>query len=275
VAPPEAERIEGIAALLRDRLGEPPEVAAVLGSGWREAVQGILLQPESLPLEEIPDWPLPRVAGHGTALTEGRCRGRRAILVGGRVHAYEGFKAREIVRGVRALAAWGVPAFVLLNAAGSVDSHRRPGSLMVWRDHLNFRLPNPLVAPETPDGQPVFLDLSDLYDPAWRKGLFKTCPVLRTGVYAGLLGPSYETPAEVHRLRVSGADAVGMSTIPEALAARAAGGRVLAMSLLTNLAAGIGLSRPSHQEVLAMARIHAPAARETLCAALECAPKPD
>lgn len=265
---PEEGAIAGLAEALRRRLGAPPDVAVVLGSGWAGQVGALLAEAEEAPLADFAGWPLPRVAGHGATLRLGLLAGRRAALCGGRVHAYEGYTARELVRGVRALCAWGARSVLLLNAAGSLREERPPGSFMPVRDHVNLGLPNPLAADQTPDGWAVFLDAVELYDPAWREGLLAARADLLPGVYAGLPGPSYETPAEVAWLRALGADAAGMSTIPEALAARAAGARVLAISLLTNFAAGIRGSRPSHEEVLAAAAAGGAEASAVLAAAV-------
>jgi purine-nucleoside phosphorylase len=140
-------------------------------------------------------------------------------------------------------------------------------------DHINLGLPNPLAANQSEDGSATFLDLVDLYDPSWCQALLAARPELIPGVYAGLPGPSYETPAEVCRLQQMGADAVGMSTIPEALAARAAGATVMAVSMMTNYAAGIDGSRPSHAEVLETAAAHGERAAEVLSATITAAPR--
>jgi purine-nucleoside phosphorylase len=167
---------------------------------------------------------------------------------------------------------WGVKNFILLNAAGSTSESYPPGTLMALADHLNMGLPNPLTGPNTPTGQITFVDLVDLYDPTWRAALTATCTDVKTGIYAGMLGPSYETPAEVAMVAQLGGHAVGMSTIPEAIAAKAAGARVLAISMMTNLAAGVGGSRPNHQEVLDTAAEHGKRASEVLkCAVLAAA----
>ncbi|TAH36830.1 MAG: purine-nucleoside phosphorylase [Planctomycetota bacterium] len=266
----EAQRVRALADALRSRLGPPPEIAAILGSGW--AAAGRMEPAEALPLSELPGWPVPRVPGHAPVLQVGRLAGRRVAVCGGRVHAYEGRSAAEIVRGVRALAAWGARSLLLLNAAGSLRPELAPGSCMPFTDHINLGLPNPLSAGQSMDGHAHFLDLVDLYDPEWRARLLAARPELRAGVYAGVPGPSYETPAEVGLLRALGVDAVGMSTIPEALAARDAGARVLAVSLLTNYAAGISGSRPSHGEVLRAAVEHGAGAAEVLRAAAGTAP---
>lgn len=268
----EREQIGRLAALLRERLGPAPQVTVLLGSGWRDPAAGLLVAAESLPVADLPGWPAPRVPGHGAEILAGQLENRRVALITGRVHAYEGCGAAEIARGVRAAVAWGSPCVLLLNAAGSLDPARPPGSVMPFADHLNLGLPNPLAAGQSGTGDPVFLELGDLYDPAWRDRLCARAPGLRPGVYAGLPGPSYETPAEIRMLRQLGADAVGMSTIPEALAARAAGARVLALSLLTNFAAGVSGGRPSHQEVLAAAAAHGARAAAVLRTAILEAP---
>ncbi len=267
-ATPERERVENLAAALRERLGQPPQATVVLGSGWRDRAADLLVAAKSVPLADLPGWPSPSVAGHGRDLIVGELEGRRVALITGRVHAYEGFGAAEIVRGLRAVVVWGAREVVLLNAAGSLDPARPPGSLMPFLDHVNLGLPNPLAAGASITGGPVFLDLTDLYDAAWRARLCSREPALRPGVYAGLPGPSYETHAEIKMLQSLGADAVGMSTIPEALAARAAGARVLAVSLLTNFAAGVAGGKPSHAEVLATASAHGGAALQVLRSAI-------
>ncbi len=257
-----------LAAALATALGPAPEVAVILGSGWNERARDLLSAATSLSLAGLDGWPQPRVAGHGGGLMVGELDGLTVALCGGRVHAYEGYPARELVRGVRALVRWGAPAVLLLNAAGSTREARPPGTLMPVADHINHGLPNPLAADQSEDGSAAFVDLVDLYDPAWRGRLAAAEPGLEPGVYAGLPGPSYETPAEVRAMASLGADAVGMSTIPEAIAARAAGARVMAVSLLSNYAAGVGGSRPSHLEVLATAAAHGEEAARVLAAAV-------
>ncbi len=275
----EKRLLQILADSLVKTLGPPPTVAVVLGSGWNERAAGLLSDPRVVPLSHFPDWPRPRVEGHAADLHCGELDGVRTLLCGGRVHAYEGYEAREIVRGVRALVAWGVPNLLLLNAAGSLDLERPPGGLMPLSDHLNLGLPNPLHAGQTVDTALTFTSLVGLYDEAWRAALLTRLGLpagggadVRPGVYAGLTGPTYETPAEVCMLAGLGADAVGMSTIPEAIAAHAAGARVCAISLLTNYAAGLGGSDPDHLEVLDTASAHGERAAEVLRAAVLAAP---
>ena len=269
----ECDLVTSLANGLSARLGDAPEVAVVLGSGWADRADGLLENLERIPLSDFPNWPLPRVSGHSAELRLGTIDGRRVLLCGGRVHSYEGWEARELVRGVRALVRIGVNNILLLNAAGSLRDNRRPGDLMPLADHINLGLPNPLAANQSEDGSATFLDLVDVYDPSWRQAVLAARPELLPGVYAGLPGPSYETPAEVRCLQQMGADAVGMSTIPEALAARAAGATVMAVSMMTNFAAGIEGSRPSHAEVLETAAAHGERAAEVLSATITAAPR--
>jgi len=230
---------------LRRALRVPPTTAVVLGSGLGQADLG----PEAarIPYARIPGFLRPRVSGHPGALS---MVGRTAVLRG-RVHYYEGHPLEEVVEPIRTLARLGVRTLILTNAAGGIAAGLRPGDLMGIVDHLNLMGVNPLR------GTTAFADLTRVYDRALLrraeavgKGLgFR----LKKGVYAAMPGPSYETPAEVRMLRRLGADAVGMSTVPEAIAAAHEGMKVLAISLITNRAAGAG--RPvSHEEVLERAR---------------------
>lgn len=269
----EAAQITALADSLAQTFGDPPEVAVILGSGWKDRAAGLLESPQAEACSNFPGWPLPRVAGHGGELTLGTLQGRRSLLCGGRVHSYEGYPAATLVRGVRALAAWGTEALLLLNAAGSVRVELTPGSLVAIRDHINFGIPSPLRGDQTPDGSVEFVDLVDLYEPGWRAAVRAACDDVLEGVYAGLPGPNYETPAEIAMLAGMGADLVGMSTVPEAIAARAVGLPVMAISMVTNLGAGLEGSRPSHGEVLETATAHGGRAAEVLAAAVAAAPR--
>ena len=221
------------AAFLRRRLPAVPRIAVVLGSGMGDVDLGP--SEAELPYARIPGFPKPRVAGHPGRLS---LVGGVAILRG-RVHFYEGHSMDEVVRPIRILARLGVTRVVLTNAAGGIHRALRPGDIMVITDHLNLMGANPLR------GGPHFVDLSGLYETR-----LQALRGLRRGVYAGVSGPTYETPAETAMLRALGADAVGMSTVPEAVAARQAGMRVLGLSLITNAAAGTTKKPVSHAEVL-------------------------
>lgn len=226
------------ADFLRRRLPELPETAVVLGSGLGGAALG---RPRAtIPYRSIPGFPRPSVAGHAGELS---LVGRAAVLRG-RVHFYEGGTLEEVARPVRALALLGVRTLVLTNAAGGIAPGLRPGDLMLIADHLNLMGANPLR------GGARFTDLTEVYDAGLRRRAKALDGRLREGVYAAVAGPSYETPAEVRMLRRLGADAVGMSTVPEAIAARAAGLRVLGISVIANRAAGLSRGGISHEEVL-------------------------
>jgi purine-nucleoside phosphorylase len=227
--------VEAAASYLRRRLSPLPRVAVVLGSGMGDLDLG--RSSLEIPYARIPGFPKAKVAGHPGRLS---LIGRAAILRG-RVHYYEGRSMDEVVLPVRALGLLGVERIVLTNAAGAVRTSLKPGDVMEITDHLNLMGVNPLR------GGPHFVDLTRVYEPSGLRGLKK-------GVYAAMAGPSYETPAEIRMLRALGADAVGMSTVPEAIAARGAGMRVTALSVITNAAAGTSPKPVSHAEVLETAR---------------------
>ena len=259
----EKQLVTDIAQQLQTLAGAAPSAFAVLGSGWKEQAESLISVEQRINLADINHWPLPAVSGHGGELVVGQLLGsdHRVAFITGRVHAYEGYSGAELVRGVRGMIEWGAKNVLLLNAAGSLSEDMPPGSLMLLSDHINYSLPNPLAGGE-------FVDLVDMYNPEWRAALLEKCPDITPGIYAACIGPSYETPAEVAMLQKMGASAVGMSTIPEAIAAHAMGARVMAISMLTNLAAGIAGSRPNHQEVLDTARENSQKATETLQLAL-------
>jgi purine-nucleoside phosphorylase len=267
----ECTKVDALVEILGRRLGAPPQTAVVLGSGWKELAGELLEETDCLDLHSLDNWMCPTVQGHGADLIVGQLKGapkHRVLLCSGRVHSYEGYDAAELVRGVRALVNWGATNVLLLNAAGSLREDRQPGSLMPFSDHINMGLPSPVRCGENCGHGAQFVNLVDMYHPGWRGRLLTAQPQLRPGIYAGMKGPSYETPAEVRMLAQLGADAVGMSTIPEAIAAHALGAKVMAISLLTNMAAGIGGSNPSHAEVLETATANAAAAADVLHSAL-------
>jgi len=232
-------------------LGRPPETAIVLGSGLDSFAAGLPVE-ATISYRDLPGFLPSTVPGHAAELAVLELQGERVAVMRGRLHLYEGFSASQIVFPVRALARWGVKRFFLSNAAGAVNREMAPGELMLVVDHLNLLGENPLAGP---GDEHRFIDMSDAYSPrlleiaseaAARLGIR-----LRRGVYAAVKGPSFETPAEVRMLRTLGADAVGMSTVPEVIALRSLDREVLAVSCISNMAAGID-SRPiSHEEVLA------------------------
>jgi purine-nucleoside phosphorylase len=233
------------------------EVALVLGSGLRHFADAIADRHE-VPFAAIPHWPVPRIEGHGASLVLGSVRGVVVACLTGRVHLYEGHDPHEVVRPVRTLALAGVRRFLLTNAAGGITRVLRAGDLMVLRDHVNLTGRSPLLGPHEAALGPRFPDQSAVYRAGLRQRLHAADPNLHEGVYAGLLGPSYETPAEIRMLAAMGADAVGMSTVLEAIALNALGAEVAGVSLISNSAAGIADTPLSHQEVVAAGRAAEP-----------------
>jgi purine-nucleoside phosphorylase len=196
-----------------------------------------------IPYAQIPGWPLPGVPGHEGALYAGDVAGVPALVLAGRVHLYEGHAPAEVTHAIDQAAGAGCEVVVLTNAAGAINTALNVGEIVLVRDHLNLTGSNPLV------GGPAFLDVTEVYDAGLRALAQSVAPGLREGVYAGVLGPVYETPAEVLMLGTLGADLVGMSTVHEAIAARARGMRVLALSVVTNVAAGLSGVTLDHAEV--------------------------
>jgi purine-nucleoside phosphorylase len=245
--------VAAAAAAVRAALGaRRPEVAVVLGSGLGGLAERIG-QPARIRYRDIPGFPLPTVEGHGGELVAGTLAGRVVLAQSGRFHLYEGHDAAACGLPVRVFAELGVSVVILTNAAGGIRRTFTPGTLMLIADHVNLTFRNPLIGRVLP-GDGRFPDMSDPYDPAlWAlaHAVARERGVrLETGVYAGVLGPSYETPAEIRMLERLGADAVGMSTVAEVIAARARGLRCLGISTITNPAAGIGAARLSHAEVM-------------------------
>ena len=233
---------------IRDRTGvDEHDVAVVLGSGWAPAVSQLGDPVAVLPMAELPGFTPPSAAGHGGQVLSLRIGDRRVLVFVGRIHAYEGHELRHVVHPVRTAYAAGVHTVVLTNAAGGLRDEYAVGQPVLISDHLNLTARSPLVGAQ-------FVDLVDAYSPRLRAIAREIDPSLAEGVYAGLPGPHYETPAEIRMLRTLGADLVGMSTVHETIAARAAGVQVLAVSLVTNLAAGMTGKPLSHDEVLEAGR---------------------
>ncbi|HMV33183.1 MAG: purine-nucleoside phosphorylase [Gemmatimonadales bacterium] len=235
--------------------GARPEVAIILGSGLGRLTQE-LAEPRRRGYREVPGFPLPAVEGHAGELVLGALAGRPVLCQSGRFHAYEGHAAPHLALPVRVFAALGIRTLIVTNAAGGIRRTMLPGSLMLLADQVNLTFRNPLHGPVRP-GEARFPDMSAPFDPALRlvaQAVARAERIaLAEGVYAGVLGPSYETPAEIRMLERLGADAVGMSTVPEVVAARAAGLAVLGVSVITNWAAGLGATPLSHAEVMAAA----------------------
>jgi purine-nucleoside phosphorylase len=243
-----AEAAKAAAEALAERTGVAAhDVAIVLGSGWRPAADVIGAGESEVSMGELPGFLAPTVAGHGGTARSVRIGDRRVLVLLGRTHHYEGHGVARVVHGVRTAVAAGCRTVMLTNAAGGLRQGMSVGQPVLISDHLNLTATSPLVGAE-------FVDLTDLYSPRLREVARSIDPSLEEGVYAGLPGPHFETPAEIRMLRTMGADLVGMSTVLEAIAARALGAEVFGLSLVTNLAAGITGKPLDHREVLEAGR---------------------
>jgi purine-nucleoside phosphorylase len=244
--------------------GRSPRIAVVLGSGWAGLAEQVS-DPLVVPYAELPAFPRPGVGGHAARVVLGRMGAHQVALLAGRQHPYEGGRTDGMNGALRTLAAWGVQTLVLTNAAGSLTAELPPGGLMLISDHLNLPQRSPLWE-ERDDRR--FVDMNDAYCPQLRAQALASAAgaalPLHQGVYAWVMGPQFETPAEIRMLRTLGADAVGMSTVPETIVARHAGLRVLGLSLVTNMAAGLSTERLSHAQTLLQAK----ASSGKACAAL-------
>jgi len=260
------DRVKEAADFVRARLPRVPEVAVVLGSGLGDFAS-TLQDAVSLSYEEIPHWPASKVIGHEGRLVAGAVAGKiagktapgRAIIaLSGRAHFYEGHDMRTVTFAVRVLGLLGVKILILTNAAGGINTSFAQGALMVIDDHINLMCTNPLVGPNEDRFGVRFPDMTEVYSPRLRtlaRGAEADARItLEHGVYVALHGPSYETPAEIRFLRTIGADAVGMSTVPEAIVARHMGLEVLGISCITNMAAGVLPAPLNHDEVMETAR---------------------
>jgi purine-nucleoside phosphorylase len=261
-------RIDEAAEHVKARTGAPPDVAIVLGSGLGEFATS-LRNAVSCAYAEIPHWPASVVVGHAGRLVVGTIRGKRVAALSGRAHFYEGHDLRTVTFPTRVLGRLGVPMIVLTNAAGGINLDFKPGTLMLIEDHLNLMGANPLIGPNDDRLGPRFPDMTEVYSRRLRAVAGEAGRAagvaLAQGVYAALHGPSYETPAEIRYLRAIGADAVGMSTVPEAIVARHMGMEVLGVSCITNPAAGVLPQPLVHDEVMEVAR----RVRAAFCGLLE------
>ncbi|MEI8042890.1 MAG: purine-nucleoside phosphorylase [Verrucomicrobiota bacterium] len=243
---------QAVAARLKKLSPLRPSLAIVLGSGFHHVLSRLKVEAE-VPYGSLPGFPPVGVSGHAGQLLMGSLGGTPVMVMSGRAHFYEGHPMERVTFAVRALAAYGIRDLLLTNAAGGVNRSFRPGDFMVVTDHINLMGANPLRGAPLP-GLPRFVDLTCAYDEELRRLLCqagrKCGTKLRTGVYLAVSGPSYETPAEIRAFARLGADAVGMSTVPETVVARQCGMKVAALSCITNLAAGRGQGTLSHAEVL-------------------------
>jgi purine-nucleoside phosphorylase len=238
---------------LRAKHGGGADVAVVLGSGLGDFA-GHLGGAFTIPYGDIPHWPASRVMGHAGTLVAGTLAGKKVLALSGRVHAYEGHDLQTVTFAVRALGRLGIPRVILTNAAGGISPNCARGALMVIDDHINLLGNNPLVGPNDERFGLRFPDMTYVYSPRLRTIADDTAKAIgvpiQHGVYIAVLGPSYETPAEIRAFRTLGADAVGMSTAPEAIAARHMGLEVLGISCITNAAAGVFPEPLHHSEVM-------------------------
>lgn len=249
--------VQTLVAQIRDRAGQAPiEVGLILGSGLghlADSIEGV-----SIPYSELEGFPQPGVSGHVAKLVIGNFMGTRVAIFGGRAHYYEHGDAGAMRVPLEVLKALGAERLLLTNAAGSCRPDVPPGELMLITDHINFAGANPLIG-EATDAR--FVPLADAYDPQMRAGLMRAAQdegvYLKDGIYAWFSGPSFETPAEINAIRVLGAHAVGMSTVPEVILARFLGLRAAAISTITNMAAGLSDEALSHEHTKAMAPLGA------------------
>jgi purine-nucleoside phosphorylase len=251
------DEVKEAAEHIRARVPAVPDLAIVLGSGLGDFA-GTLADAVSMVYSELPHWPVSNVIGHEGRLVIGTAAGRTIAALSGRCHVYEGHDLKTVTFAVRALGLLGVKILILTNAAGGINTGFTQGALMVIDDHINLIGDNPLVGPNDDRFGVRFPDMSEVYSRRLR-GVSDEAGraigvVLPHGIYAALLGPSYETPAEIRFLRTIGADAVGMSTVPEAIAARHMGIEVLGISCITNMAAGVLPHPLNHDEVMETAR---------------------
>jgi purine-nucleoside phosphorylase len=258
------------AARLAHATGKPHhDIAVVLGSGWAAAADAVGTADSEIAFADLGELPVPTVPGHLAVVRSVRIAGRDALVFLGRTHLYEGHSPATVVHGVRTAIAAGCRTIVLTNAAGGIAAGLWPGQPVLISDHLNLTGQSPLSGPPPPDGYPPrFTDLTDLYSADLRAIARSVSPDLIEAVYAGLPGPHYETPAEIRMLAGAGAGLVGMSTVLEAIAARHLGARVLGISLVTNVAAGLSAQSLDHGEVVATGQQSAPQLGALLAAML-------
>jgi purine-nucleoside phosphorylase len=251
------ERVNSAVQAVRAQIRDAPQIAIVLGSGLGDFAAS-LQDPVSMAYETLPHWPASRVIGHQGRLVVGKAAGKTIAALAGRCHLYEGHDAGTVTFAIRVMGLLGVRTVVLTNAAGGVNTGFLQGALMVIDDHINLMGMNPLVGPNDERFGPRFPDMTEVYSARLRAVADRAGKAINLllphGIYVALLGPSYETPAEIRYLRTIGADAVGMSTVPEAIAARHMGMEVLGISCITNMAAGILPHPLNHEDVMATAR---------------------
>jgi len=246
-------RMEAAVAVIRRASPLVPQIAITLGSGLGRLADHID-RATAIPYDQVPHFPRSTVEGHAGRLVLGHLEGRPVVTMHGRVHYYEGHGIADVVFPLRIMHALGARIFIVTNAAGGINRRWTAGDLMIMADHINLMGVNPLIGPNDPAMGPRFVDLARAYDPELIEVAERAAAAeginIRKGVYAAVSGPNYETPAELRMMGRLGADAVGMSTVPEVIAARHLGMRVLGISCVTNMAAGLGKGKLDHKEVL-------------------------
>ncbi|MDB4974257.1 MAG: Purine nucleoside phosphorylase [Myxococcaceae bacterium] len=259
-------------AHVRRQIATEPRVALVLGSGLGGLADAFERR-VSIPYSDIPGMPQTSVQGHAGQLVAGLLEGVEVVAMQGRLHPYEGHSLEHVVLGVRLMLRLGASTLIVTNASGGIEPSLRPGALLAITDHINLSGLNCLAGPNDPELGPRFSDMSQAYDPALVELASEVASEqgieLARGVYAGVLGPSYETPAEVRMLRVLGASIVGMSTVQEVIAARHMGARVLGISCVTNAAAGLSDEWLSHADVERTARASSARLTRLICGVVE------
>jgi purine-nucleoside phosphorylase len=258
------DQIKETASALRARLAIAPRVGLILGSGLNALAESVE-NAQIIPFRELPHWPLSTVMGHSGQLVVGQLEGQPVLVMQGRVHYYEGYSMSQVTLPVRVMQALKMETLIVTNAAGGINPDFTPGDVMLITDHLNLAGMaglNPLIGPNLDEIGPRFPDMSQAYDRAYldlaRAAAKRERILLREGVYAGLSGPSFETPADLRFLRVAGADSVGMSTVPEVTVARHGGMRVLGFSGISNKANLDGSTITTHEEVMDAGRVITP-----------------
>ncbi|MFQ6033754.1 MAG: purine-nucleoside phosphorylase, partial [Candidatus Bipolaricaulia bacterium] len=248
----ELERLQAATQYIRERTEAAPKVGIILGSGLSAAME--LEDEHCIPFAEIPHFPRSTVAGHLGSLCVGRLAGKDILAQKGRVHWYEGYAMREVAFPVRVMRLLGIEKIFITNAAGAINEEFSPGNLVLIRDHINMIPDNPLRGENLEELGPRFPNMSEAYSLSLREIAIRAALAegieLKEGVYVAVPGPMYETPAEIQAYRRLGADLVGMSTVPEVIAAAHCGLEVLGISCVTNMAAGIGHAKLAHEEVL-------------------------
>jgi len=257
-------KIDRIVEIIKQKWTEPLEVGIVLGSGL-EGLADSIQKIDKIPYGILPSWPVSTVVGHAGQLILGRLNQKNVMVMQGRAHFYEGYSMEEVTRPIRVMQRLGIKILIVTNAAGGVNQSFTTGDVMLITDHLNIMGMaglNPLIGPNLDQFGPRFPDMSQAYDRDFitvaRKVSDKVGISLKEGVYAGIGGPSFETPADLRFLRAAGVDAVGMSTVPEVIVARHGGLRVLGFSGISNKASLDGMTMTTHEEVLEAGRIIAP-----------------